>query len=238
MLSASVDTDELDRFSSRTQNWWDPDGPWRPLHWLTPARVEYVIQSTQRIEKGKIPLSVLDIGCGGGLMCEPLARCGMKVTGLDASVSAIEAAKAHAAEEKLKIAYTQGSVEDFAKSKKKFDVVLALEILEHVADIGSFLKSAAALLKPGGLLIVSTVNRTTKSFLLGIVAAEYILKWVPDGMHDWNRFLRPAELARRLENAGMELVDLTGIAYDPMEGSFSLKKNKVDVNYMATAINQ
>ena len=185
------------------------------------------------------------------MLCEPLARLGAKVTGLDASDKALEAARKHAAHEKLKIIYVEGSVEDFAQGASRrsraeapakadkiggYDVILAMEILEHVADIPSFLKSASSLLKPNGILIVSTVNRTTKSFLLGIVVAEYILGWVPSGMHDWDKFIRPSELAAHLQKAGLNLTDLTGMVYSPLNGEFSLRQGKVDVNYLASAV--
>ncbi|MFA4995097.1 MAG: bifunctional 2-polyprenyl-6-hydroxyphenol methylase/3-demethylubiquinol 3-O-methyltransferase UbiG [Bdellovibrionales bacterium] len=257
--SPSIDQKEVTHFSEQPQDWWNPDGAWSPLHKINPARCEYIrkticdhfssprdivipakasIQrsaSARRMTQFK-NLSILDIGCGGGLLCEPLARLGAKVTGLDASPKTLEAARKHAKQEKLDIAYIDGSVEDYAQGKQKFDVVLAMEILEHVADIPSFLKSAASLLKPNGLLIVSTVNRTTKSYLLGIVVAEYILGWVPAGMHDWDKFIRPFELAAHLEKAGLKLIDLMGMVYNPLTGIFSLRQGKVGVNYLATAI--
>jgi 2-polyprenyl-6-hydroxyphenyl methylase/3-demethylubiquinone-9 3-methyltransferase len=240
--SSSIDTDEIARFSGASQDWWNPEGLWRPLHKLNPARIDYIRKTVcdhfKRPCEGAFPfkgLSVLDIGCGGGLLCEPLARLGAKVMGLDASAKAIEVARKHAAREKLKITYIDGSVEDFARSKEKFDVVLAMEILEHVSNVGSLLRSASALLKPDGILIVSTLNRTMKSYLLGIIAAEYVLGWVPEGMHDWNKFIRPSELEAHLRQAGMKLTDLTGMVYNPLSDSFSLRRGKVGVNYLATA---
>ncbi|MDD3370539.1 MAG: bifunctional 2-polyprenyl-6-hydroxyphenol methylase/3-demethylubiquinol 3-O-methyltransferase UbiG [Alphaproteobacteria bacterium] len=242
-FSASVDLDEIQRFSGHTQDWWNDRGVWSPLHKLNPARLDYIRSMacnyfgiTPKNKKGFGRLSVLDIGCGGGLASEPLAEWGAKVTGIDASPKAIDAARAHARGKKLKIEYLAVSAEDMARKKRRFDMVLALEILEHVADMDSLLASIAALLNPGGIALFSTVNRTTRSYLFGIVAAEYILGWVPPGMHDWNKFVRPSELAGRLQKAGLELDDLTGLVYHPLSDRFSLQKGRVDLNYMAAAV--
>ncbi len=232
--SASIDADEIARFSDCDQDWWNPNGAWKPLHKLNPARINYILEIARARVKG---LSVLDVGCGGGLLAEPLARMGANVTGLDASPKTIRAARAHAKQEKLKIDYRTGSVEDFARSNKsRYDIVLAMEILEHAADIGSLLRAAASALKPNGVLIVSTVNRTTKSYLLGIVMAEYVLGWVPKGMHDWERFIKPSELAALFEKAGLKLSDLKGMVFNPFSNSFSLRSDNVDVNYLAAAV--
>ena len=243
--AASIDKDEIARFSGHAQDWWNPQGALRSLHKLNPTRLDY-IRDTVSQHFGKPlgdanaktfkGLSILDIGCGGGLLCEPMARWGAKVTGLDASAQAIAAAKAHAVHAGLKINYRQDSAEDFSRGAQKFDVVTVLEILEHVADIGSLLRSAASMLKPDGIMILSTVNRTTKSFLLGIVAAEYILRWVPSGTHDWNRFIRPSELAAHLQKAGMTLADITSMVYDPLNNTFFLGQGTVNVNYLAAAV--
>ncbi|MDR3425289.1 MAG: bifunctional 2-polyprenyl-6-hydroxyphenol methylase/3-demethylubiquinol 3-O-methyltransferase UbiG [Alphaproteobacteria bacterium] len=240
---SSIDPDEIARFSRHAQEWWDPKGVWSPLHKLNPARLDYIRETVcehfKRKPEGKPfkGLSVLDIGCGGGLMSEPLARLGAKVTGIDASSEAIAAAKAHAKEQGLNITYMCGSVETLAlSSPKAFDIVTALEIVEHAADIGSLLRSAQALLKPEGILILSTVNRTMKSYLLGIVAAEYILRWVPPGTHDWRKFLRPSELVAHLEKAGLSAIDITGIKYDPLRDAFHLRQGAVGVNYLVTGV--
>jgi 2-polyprenyl-6-hydroxyphenyl methylase/3-demethylubiquinone-9 3-methyltransferase len=257
-LSASIDSEEIARFAAHTQDWWNPDGVWSPLHRINPARIKYIesmffahfsgsrplcgtpaSQAPRNRDCDQLPFlgrSVLDVGCGGGLLCEPLARRGAKVTGLDVSVQAIATARAHAAAEKLKIAYLNGSVENLARGGKKFDAILAMEILEHVADADSLLQSAASLLKPGGIILFSTINRTMKSFLLGIVAAEYVLGWVPPGMHDWEKFVRPSELAAHLKKAGLTLSDLTGMVFNPLSGNFDLKPGKVGVNYLAAAV--
>lgn len=240
---ASVDEGEVLRFSQQTQDWWNPEGAWKPLHKLNPARIQYIRSAICKhfsaTDAGKAPLqtlSVLDIGCGGGLLCEPLARLGAKVTGLDASAKALEVARNHAVEQKLKIAYIDGSVETLKSKAQAFDVILAMEILEHVADIGSFLSDASALLKPNGLMIFSTVNRTMKSFLFGVVVAEHVMGWVPKGMHDWNKFVRPSELAAHLTRADLALSDLMGVVYKPLEDTFKLCPGKMQINYLASAV--
>ena len=242
---SSIDSAEIARFSRHAEDWWNPQGALRPLHKLNPARLEYVRDQicghfarktgARDVLKG---LTVLDIGCGGGLLCEPLARLGAKVTGLDASAEAINAARQHAEKSELDITYVCGSVEDFAQTANRYDVITALEILEHVADINSFLKGAARLLKPGGILLLSTVNRTAKSYLLGIVAAEYILRWVPKGTHDWRKFIRPSELAAHLQKTGLEVTDITGMTYAPLNDSFHLRQGGVAVNYLMAAVKE
>ena len=235
--SASIDQSEVDQFSAQAAGWWNPNGAMRPLHKLNPVRLGY-IRDTVRAHFGVDQprgLSVLDIGCGGGILCEPLARLGLNVTGLDASPEAVTVARTHALSGGLKISYVSGSAEKFARGKQKFDVITALEILEHVADIDSLLQSAASMLKPGGILILSTVNRTAKSFLLGIVAAEYILRWVPRGTHDWRKFIKPSELAAHLRKAGMDVSDITGMMFDPLNDTFRLKNGEAGVNYLMSA---
>jgi 2-polyprenyl-6-hydroxyphenyl methylase/3-demethylubiquinone-9 3-methyltransferase len=241
--AASIDKEEIARFSSHAQEWWNPQGALRPLHKLNPARLAYIRDIVCEHFKRKAGetnilknLTVLDIGCGGGLLCEPLARLGATVTGLDASSEAIEVARAHVAQTGLSVHYQVGSAETFARSGKKFDVITALEILEHVADIDSFLIGATRLLKPNGIIILSTLNRTPKSFFLGILAAEYILKWVPRGTHDWRKFIRPSELASHLLAVGMKVSDITGMTYDPLNDAFCLRKGDVSVNYLLAAV--
>jgi 2-polyprenyl-6-hydroxyphenyl methylase/3-demethylubiquinone-9 3-methyltransferase len=179
-------------------------------------------------------LSCLDIGCGGGLVCEPLARLGATVTGIDADENAIMTARHHANEYGMKIDYKVGSAEDL---KTRFDVVLALEVIEHVQDPARFVKTCASLAKPGGCVIFSTLNRTAKSFALGIVAAEYILNWVPRGTHDWKAFVRPSELSRYARAAGLAPEQITGLVFDPLAGSFKVSPDDVDVNYFLYARN-
>jgi 2-polyprenyl-6-hydroxyphenyl methylase/3-demethylubiquinone-9 3-methyltransferase len=240
--AASIDQNEIDQFSRHAADWWNPDGALRPLHKLNPTRLKYIrdqVCGHYGLKAGAHDalkhLSILDIGCGGGLLCEPMARLGASVTGLDASGEAIEMARSHATQSGLKIDYRAGSAEDFARTGKKFDVVTALEILEHVADVDSLLRSVAALVKPGGIAIFSTVNRTAKSYLLGIVAAEYILKWVPRGTHDWRKFIRPSELSAHLAASGLTVSDIIGMIYDPLNDQFHLRSGAVTVNYLLTA---
>ncbi|MDR3448415.1 MAG: bifunctional 2-polyprenyl-6-hydroxyphenol methylase/3-demethylubiquinol 3-O-methyltransferase UbiG [Alphaproteobacteria bacterium] len=241
--SASIDKDEIAQFSAHAGDWWNPDGAMRPLHRLNPTRLEYIRDQVCRHFGRKMAardslagLATLDIGCGGGILCEPLARMGATVTGLDASAEAIDAARVHAAQSGLGVTYISGSAEDFAQGKKKFDVITVLEILEHVADMDSLLNAVAALLKPNGIVILSTVNRNAKSFLLGIVAAEYLLKWVPRGTHDWRKFVKPSELAAHLGKAGLQVSDITGMRFDPLNATFHLRRNDASVNYLMSAV--
>ena len=241
--AASIDQDEIAQFSRHADEWWNPEGALRPLHKINPTRLEFIRDEvtqhfglkagTSDVFKG---LSILDIGCGGGLLCEPMARLGGYVTGLDASEQAIITARRHCEHSRLKIDYHAGSAEDLAHTtKRKYDIVTALEILEHVADINSLLQSVSKLLKPGGIAIFSTVNRTVKSYLLGIVAAEYILNWVPRGTHDWRKFIRPSELAMHLGKAGLRVGSITGMTYDPLNDQFRLRPGAVTVNYLLTS---
>jgi len=242
--AASIESAEIERFSRVAEDWWNPDGKFRPLHRLNPLRVEYVrdqicahfnrdVASRASLKD----LKILDIGCGGGLLAEPMARLGAYVVGLDASEQTISVARAHAKLSRLAIDYRAGSVEELARRAERFDVITALEVAEHVADLDSFLEAIKKLLKPGGLLIMSTLNRTPKSFLLGIVAAEYILGWVPRGTHEWKKFIRPGELAERLSAAGIEALSMTGMVFNPFSGEFGLHEGDLDVNYLLTATN-
>ncbi len=240
---SSIDRAEIAHFSSLAGDWWNPAGVMQPLHKLNPARLEYIRDAVCGHFKRRVGaadalkgLSILDIGCGGGVLCEPLVRLGGDVTGLDASAEGIKAARAHAALSGLDIDYVCDSAENMAQGKQKFDVITVLEILEHVADIDVLLGAAARLLKPNGIMILSTLNRTPKSFLLGIVAAEYILKWVPRGTHDWRKFIRPSELAAHLGKAGLHAGDITGVIYDPLNDNFVLKRGEVGVNYLMYAV--
>lgn len=238
----TVDRKEIENFSKDSSQWWDEDGPFRPLHRLNPVRLSYI--KDQICDKhGCAPkslkpfkgLSLLDIGCGGGLVCEPMARLGAEVTGIDADANGIAAAVAHAALSGLAISYKCMSTDELVKAKKKYDVVLALEIVEHVADVDKFVGDCVDLCKPGGLLIFSTLNRTPKSFLLGKVAAEYILGWVPAGTHDWKKFLKPSELSRAIRHAGAEPFSTEGMVFDPLKGDFTRSKHDLSVNYFIAA---
>ena len=239
---SSVDNDEIARFSAMADRWWDPRGDFAPLHRLNPTRLGYIRDRTTRHfnlpERSLSPfegLDLLDVGCGGGLISEPMARLGARVTGLDAGERNIEVARLHAKRSCLAIDYRCGTAEELAETATRFDIVLALEIIEHVADTSLFMNSLARLLKPDGLLVLSTLNRTWKSYAFAIIGAEYVLRWLPRGTHDWQRFLRPSEVSGLGRNAGLATNDVTGLTYAPFDGSWSLTRD-CDVNYMMTMI--
>lgn len=237
----TVDAKEIEIFAKDSSRWWDEDGPFRPLHRLNPVRLSYfkdrICERYDLDTKSLRPytgLSILDIGCGGGLVCEPMARLGASVTGIDADANAIAVAQSHAKQSGLDIDYRAVSTDGLVQSNKKYDVVLALEIVEHVADVNKFVSHALSLCKSGGIVIFSTLNRTPKSFLLGKVAAEYILGWVPKGTHDWKKFLKPSELAAAIRDAGGEPANMEGLVFDPVKGGFKRSARDVDVNYFIT----
>lgn len=237
--AGTVDPAEVDRFSRIADEWWDPAGKFAPLHRLNPVRIGYVRDRVaahwQRDPLGGDPLqglSLLDIGCGGGLLSEPMTRLGASVTGVDASERNIAVAGLHAERVGLAIDYRQGTAEALAQSGAQFDVVLALEIVEHVADVDLFLESCGRLVKPGGLLFLSTLNRTAKAWALAIAGAEYVLGWLPRGTHDWKKFLKPSEVARGLRAGGIETREIVGVVYAPLSRKWSLNRDDLDVNYM------
>jgi len=237
--AGSIDPAEVAKFSDLADAWWDPAGKFRPLHRLNPTRIAYIRDQVAarygRDPLGPAPLAdlaILDIGCGGGLLSEPLARLGAKVTGLDAGERNIAIAKRHADLGGLAIDYRAGAAEDLAAMGHRFDVVLAMEVVEHVADPAGFMGAAAALVAPGGLLIVATLNRTAKAFALAIVGAEYILGWLPRGSHDWRRFLKPSEVAALLRPHELALVEAVGVVYSPIADKWRLAPGDLDVNYM------
>jgi 2-polyprenyl-6-hydroxyphenyl methylase/3-demethylubiquinone-9 3-methyltransferase len=236
----SVDPAEIAHFARDSARWWDPAGPHAPLHRLNPIRLgwlrDQVAQQFGRDPRSLTPLeglTALDVGCGGGLVAEPLARMGAVTVGLDADAVAIEAARAHAADQALSLTYRVGSVE--AEPADRYDLVAALEVVEHVADLPGFVESCARTVKPGGLVLFSTLNRTAKSFALGVVAAERVLRWVPAGTHDWRKFVKPAELARACRAAGLEVLATTGLVFDPLAGGFRLSERDLSVNYFLAA---
>jgi 2-polyprenyl-6-hydroxyphenyl methylase/3-demethylubiquinone-9 3-methyltransferase len=242
---ATLDPEEVARFARIAGTWWDANGPFKPLHRITPTRLVYLrdrlCQSYARDPKQAASLSglsILDIGCGGGLISEPLARLGAEMTGIDPAPENIEAAKAHAqgagVAATYKVATAEAVAEDIAASGAAFDAVLLLEVIEHVPDMPAFLARIAPLVKPGGIMILSTLNRTLKAYALAIVGAEYVLRWLPVGTHQWQRFVRPEELARALGAAGLTLADTTGLIYDPLADEWHLGAD-IDVNYFATA---
>jgi 2-polyprenyl-6-hydroxyphenyl methylase/3-demethylubiquinone-9 3-methyltransferase len=237
----TVDQDEVARFSRLAGEWWDPHGPMAALHKFNPVRLGYIRdQAAERF--GRDPRSLnslaglrfLDIGCGAGILSEPLARLGAGVVGADPSAENIAAAKAHAARSHLAVDYRPTTVEALAAARETFDVVLAMEVVEHVTDVEAFIAHAAALVKPSGLLFVATLNRTAKSFALAIVGAEYILRWLPRGTHRWDKFVRPDELETAIEQTGLRITDETGVIYNLLADRWQLGRD-MDVNYMMVA---
>jgi 2-polyprenyl-6-hydroxyphenyl methylase / 3-demethylubiquinone-9 3-methyltransferase len=235
--------DEIARFDGLAARWWDAGGPLRPLHRINPLRADFVRRRACRHfgRDANTPhplsgLTLLDVGCGGGLLSEPMARLGAAVTGIDASKEAIAVARLHAAGEGLVIDYRVGTPESLAGSERRsFDLVLDMEVIEHVPDIGGHLGACATLLAPRGLMILSTINRTLRSLALAKFGAEYVLRWLPAGTHDWSKFVRPSELARHLRGAGLELTELSGMAFDPLTDRWRLAAS-ISVNYFAMAV--
>ncbi|PNQ96953.1 bifunctional 3-demethylubiquinol 3-O-methyltransferase/2-polyprenyl-6-hydroxyphenol methylase (plasmid) [Azospirillum argentinense] len=240
--AGTVDPQDIARFSAIAAEWWDPTGKFRPLHRLNPLRLAYIRDTLCR-RFGRDPLAaeplkglrIVDIGCGGGLLSEPMARMGATVVGVDAAERNVRTAAAHAAETGTPVDYRATTAEALAASGERFDAVLAMEVIEHVADVPLFVKSCAALTAPGGALFLATLNRTPKSFALAIVGAEYILRWLPRGTHNWRQFLRPGELAAAVRAEGMAIRDLTGITYNPLSDEFRLNPRDLEVNYMGWA---
>ncbi|MBE3637886.1 bifunctional 2-polyprenyl-6-hydroxyphenol methylase/3-demethylubiquinol 3-O-methyltransferase UbiG [Mangrovicoccus algicola] len=240
--SSSVDPQEIAKFEAMAAEWWDPHGKFKPLHMMNPCRLGYVTRqiaaefgrdlNRPRALEG---LRILDIGCGGGLLCEPLARLGATVTGADAAERNIPVAKLHAEQSGLEIDYRHTTAEAIAASGEKFDVVLAMEVVEHVADPQAFLSVCAQLLESGGLTVVSTLNRNPKSYLMAIIGAEHVMRWLPKGTHDWAKFITPDELSGFLETAGMVPVDRRGFVFNPLGWSWSLSERDLSVNYAIAA---
>lgn len=239
----SIDPAEVAKFEAMAAEWWDPAGKFKPLHMLNPARLDYIGDQIAA-EFGRdrhearpfAGLRLLDIGCGGGLVAEPMARLGATVTGADAAEANIATARIHAAQSGLEIDYRATTAEALAAEGAQFDVVLALEIVEHVADPQDFIATCARLLRPGGLLVASTLNRTPQSFAAAIIGAEWVMRWLPKGTHDWARFLRPDELAAMAEAAGVTVVDRTGMVFNPIGWGWSLSKRDLSVNYAISGV--
>ena len=238
-FDTAADANEVARFDRMADDWWDEDGPMRPLHRMNPLRVGYVRAQAARLKGSEEAaalkgLSVLDVGCGAGLLAEPLTRLGADVIGIDPSAAAIGAARRHANAVGLTIDYRAAASGDLIADGLTFDLVTALEVIEHTPDPEAFVHDLGRLLRPDGLLVLSTLNRTAQSFVKAIVGAEYLLGWLPKGTHDWKRFLKPSETARLLRAHGLTLVDLAGITYDPAADRFSLGRAR-DTNYILAA---
>lgn len=238
---SSIDPAEVAKFSRLAAEWWDPDGKFAPLHRFNPVRLEFIRREAlarfNRDGRSLRPfdgLTLLDIGCGGGLVCEPMARLGFAVLGADASEKNIGTARAHAAESGLTVNYRTATAEQLAAEGLAFDLILNMEVVEHVADVAAYLKACAQLVKPGGITIVATLSRTLKSLALAKIGAEYVLGWLPKGTHDWNRFLPPETLRGLLEESGLTILKTQGVSFDPIRWDWRLSAD-VDVNYMVVA---
>lgn len=237
----TIDSAEVERFSAMASEWWDPTGKFRPLHKFNPVRLRYIKDQVcanfardRNDPKAFSGLRLLDIGCGGGLLCEPMARLGAEVVGADPSQTNIEIASIHAAQSSLDIDYRAKTAEELADQGEKFDAVLNMEVVEHVADVPLFLESCAGMVKPGGLMFIATINRTMKAWALAIVAAENVLRWLPRGTHQYEKLVRPEEIEMPLSTAGMDIIDRTGVFYNPLTDSWNTSRD-MDVNYMMLA---
>ena len=237
---STVNKDEIEKFSKLADEWWDINGKFKPLHMFNPIRIEYILDTTTvhfKIDKNKKSplrnLKILDIGCGGGLISEPMTRLGASVTAIDASSKNINIAKTHAKKNNLNINYLNDVPENLV-SRDKFDVVLNLEVIEHVENLDLFLKSCFELLKPKGIMFTATLNRTMTSYVKAIVGAEYILRWLPIGTHDWNKFIKPEELEKKITDLKFSIINLTGLSFNPFLKEWKKTKD-VSVNYILVA---
>lgn len=239
----TVDENEVAKFEAMAAEWWDTEGKFKPLHMLNPCRLDYIVDQIA-VEYGrdltaKLPfkgLRILDIGCGGGLLSEPMARLGADVVGADAAPGNIPVAQLHAQQSGLDIDYRHITAEQMAADEEQFDVILNMEVIEHVADPLAFLVACKELLKPNGLIICSTINRNPKSFMVAIIGAEHIMRWLPKGTHEWGKFITPDELFELLKNAGLSPVDRKGFVFNPLKWLWSLSDKDLSVNYVTASI--
>jgi len=238
----TVDPAELAKFEAMAAEWWDPNGKFRPLHLMNPCRLDYITKQIaaefNRNLAEPMPfkgLRIIDIGCGGGLLSEPLTRLGADVLGADAAEKNIKVAKLHAEQDGLKIDYRAVTAEALADAGERFDVVVNMEVVEHVADPQDYLMECSNLLKPGGLHICSTINRNSKSFTMAIIGAEYVMRWLPKGTHEWNKFISPDELFEFIEKAGMQPIDRKGFVFNPISWSWKISDRDLSVNYVTAA---
>jgi 2-polyprenyl-6-hydroxyphenyl methylase / 3-demethylubiquinone-9 3-methyltransferase len=239
--SSTIDADEVARFDRMAREWWDPKGPMRALHRFNPVRLAYVRDEAARRfgreARSARPLdglTALDVGCGGGVLSEPLARLGATVTGLDPAPTNLAVARTHAERSGLSIDYRGETIEEVAGQGERFDLVLAMEVVEHVPDMPAFVAACCEAVRPGGLLFLATINRTARAFALAIVGAEYVLGWLPRGTHDWSKFVTPEELGRAVEAGGLGVTDEAGVVYNPLADRWSLSRDTA-VNYMVSA---
>ncbi len=240
---STVDPNEIAKFEAMAADWWDPNGKFKPLHMLNPCRLDYITRQIaaefDRDLSADLPfrgLRILDIGCGGGLLSEPMARLGAEVVGADAAPRNIPVAQIHAEQSGLTIDYRVTTAEAIAAKGEEFDVVLNMEVVEHVESPPTFLKACHDLLKPGGLMVCSTINRNPKSYVVAIIGAEYVMRWLPKGTHEWDRFITPDELYDLLRGAGLNPVDRTGFVFNPITWSWSLSERDLSVNYVTTSL--
>ena len=244
-MQTTIDPAEVAKFEAMAAEWWDPNGKFRPLHLMNPCRLDYITAQIAA-EYGRDlhsanpfkGLRILDIGCGGGLLSEPMARLGATVVGADAAPRNIPVAQLHAAEQGLTIDYRHTTAEDLAAAGEVFDVVLNMEVVEHVSDPQAYLTACRSLLKPGGLMVCSTLNRNAKSFLMAIIGAEWVMRWLPKGTHDWAKFITPDELQAMIEKAGLTPVDRKGMVFNPLGWSWSLSARDLSCNYVTTSVRQ
>jgi len=236
-MTTTINKEEIQKFSKLADEWWDVNGKFKPLHMFNPIRIEYItdkIKQHFKINAGNLNylkgLNILDIGCGGGLISEPMARLGGRVTGIDASEKNIKVAKIHAKKNELKINYLNKSPEEL-ENKDKFDIILNLEIVEHVDNVGLYIESCYNLLKKDGLMFTATLNRSFMSYLKAIIGAEYIMRWLPIGTHDWNKFLKPEELEKQLQDKKFSIVEIKGLEFNPLLNKWK-KSNNLSVNYI------
>ena len=242
-MTVTVDPAEIAKFEAMAAEWWDPEGKFKPLHMLQPCRLDYITSQIagefDRDLSAEAPfagLRIVDIGCGGGLLCEPMARLGAEVVGVDAAARNIPVAQTHAAQSGLEIDYRHTTAEALAEAGERFDVMLNMEVVEHVSDPLAYLSACRALLKPGGLHICSTINRNAKSFGMAIVGAEWVMRWLPKGTHEWSKFITPDELYDLLSKAGMEPVDRKGFVFNPVTWGWKLSDRDLSVNYVTAAL--
>jgi 2-polyprenyl-6-hydroxyphenyl methylase / 3-demethylubiquinone-9 3-methyltransferase len=242
-MQTTIDPAEVAKFEAMAAEWWDPAGKFKPLHMLNPCRLDYI--TTQIAAEFDRDLStpspfaglrLLDIGCGGGLLSEPMARLGADVVGADAAPRNIPVARLHAEQTGLAIDYRHTTAEDMAAAGERFDVVLNMEVVEHVSDPLAYLTACQTLLKPGGLMICSTLNRNPKSYLMAIIGAEQVMRWLPKGTHDWNKFITPDELYDLIRRSGLDPVDRKGMVFNPLGWSWSLSARDLSVNYVTTSV--